>query len=164
MLKKIFWTVLALSLISGGVYAWFYFSNKQKVAVTPAAGNGLPAGASATTSMPSSSVADTFPKGDTISIGTAQGGVEVKNFYNSLVDTEEGLAIIENNDNDEIAYDRTAGIFYIYLKTAAASQDQAEGAFLKILGVGQQEACKLDASVFQPNQAGGKSLSFCPGR
>ena len=120
--------------------------------------------------LPSSySITDTFPKTETISIGTTQGTVEVKNFYKTLIDTEEGSIIMADNENYQISYDRSDSKFYIDLVIASDyrergnlySQTKAESELLNILGIGQQDACKLNVLVFQFGQNDSTSLSFC---
>jgi len=162
-MKKNIYIILILAVIGGGIYAWFYFSK-------PGAANNLAVSSlpsvSSSLSLPSPSytIADTFPKTETIGIGTTQGTIEVKNFYKMLADTEEGSVIMKENENYKIFYDRSTSRFYIYLTAPSASQSQAETDLLSILGVGQQDACKLNVLVFQPGQSNGTNLSFCAGR
>ena len=112
------------------------------------------------------SITDQFPKTPTIKIGTSQGTVEVKNFYLTLVDTEEGSVILKRNDGEyEIAYRRDDSLFRVELwSPSAAVRQNAEKDLLQILGVGQSDACKLNVEVtlFRTVQDGTSSpLSFC---
>ena len=166
MLKKIFYIILILAVIGGGIYAWFYFSKKAPQNNQTAS---LPEVSTSGTSQPASSaqssysITDTFPKTDTISIGTSNGSVEIKNFYKNIIDTEEGHVILADSADYQISYDRNTSIFYINLISAAAQQSKAENQLLGILGVGQQDICKLNVVVLKPGQTNGGRLSFCAG-
>ena len=164
-MKTVLYVIIVIALIGGGIFAWFYFS-KTGVQAGPNT-SSLPS-ASLSPSLsplpPSYTIADTFPKTETISIGTDNGTVEVKNFYKTFVDTEEGSVIMIENENYEVFYDRGTSRFYIYLITPLASQSQAETDLLNILGIGQQDACKLGVRVIRANQPDEGALSFCVGR
>ncbi len=163
-MRKVIYIILVIAVIAGGVYAWFYFSKNgsESNPVTPS--SLLPPSSLSSSSLPASySITDTFPKTDTISIGTDSGSVEVKNFYKTIVDTEEGFVIMKDNENYQISYDRSTSIFYIYFRNALVPQSMAETELLTMLGIGQQDACRLDVSVFQAGQQKGSGLSFCPG-
>lgn len=163
-MKKILYIILIIAVIGGGIYAWFYFSKPgaQSNPVT----SSLPQVSSPTSApLPASySIADTFPKTETINIGTGNGAVEVKNFYKKIVDTEEGFVIMADNENYQISYDRSDSKFYIDIRIETAQQTKAESEFLTILGIGQQDACKLDVFVFHAGQSNGTNLSFCVDR
>jgi hypothetical protein len=106
-----------------------------------------------------------YPDTPTIKIGTSQGIVEVNNFYKSAVDTEEGLIILANPDEYDIAYDPSNSSFIIAIKiNSAGVRQNAENELLHILNVSQNNACKLNAIVTFPPPDGEKSrLSFCFG-
>ena len=158
-MKIALYIILILAVIGGGVYAWFYFS-KNDTQAGPAA--ELPSvSSSSSLPSPSYSIADTFPKTETISIGTGNGSIEVKNFYKTLVDTEEGSIIMADNENYQISYERSTSVFYIHFRNDAVSQSQAEADLLNVLGISQQDACKLNVLVFQSGLAEGSRLSFC---
>lgn len=162
-MKIVLYVILVLALIGGGIYAWFYFS-KPSVENSPAVelpSVSLSQSSSLSLPTPSYTIADTFPKTETINIGTGNGAVEVKNFYKKIVDTEEGFVIMADNENYQISYDRSTSIFYIYSINAVLLQSQAESELLNILGVSQQDACKLNVLVLQPGQTTGMRLSFC---
>jgi len=163
MLKKIIYIILILAFIGAGIYAWFYFSKPQVKTGTNAS---LPPVSSQTalpqqSTQPSYSIVDTFPKTDTINIGTGNGSIEVKNFYKNIIDTEEGHAILEDNSDYQISYDRSTSIFYINLKNILVQQSKAENQLIGILGIGMQDICKLNVLVFQTGQQNGGELSFC---
>ncbi len=167
-MKKIIYIIVIIAVIVGSVYAWFYFSknsgSQNNATQTPAL-NTLPSTQTSSpshSSLPASySITDTFPKTDTISIGTGNGAIEVKNFYKNIVDTEEGSAILVDNVNYQISYDRSVSIFYIHFRNASAQQSKAETELLGMLGIGQKDACRLDVLVFQAGQQNGTGLSFC---
>ncbi len=160
-MKKLFYIILFIAVVGGGIYAWFYFSDGDVKS------NNVESFLNSTGTQPMSqlpvnyTIADTFPKTETISIGTGNGAVEVKNFYKTLVDTEEGFIIMADNENYQISYDRSTSKFYVDLKTETASQQKSESELLNILGIGQQDACKLNVIVIQPEQTTGARLSFC---
>ena len=163
-MKIALYIILVLAVIGGGIYAWFYLSERNVES------NNVESSLNSTGTQPVSQlpvdykIADTFPKTETISIGTGNGSIEVKNFYKTLVDTEEGSIIMADNENYQISYERSTSVFYIDLRTETASQPQAEADLLNILGIGQQDACKLNVLVFQPGKTNGAKLSFCTNR
>ena len=160
-MKIALYIILFIALLAGGIYAWFYFSERNVKS------NNVESSLNSTGTQPMSQlpvdykIADTFPKTETISIGTGNGSIEVKNFYKTLVDTEEGSIIMADNENYQISYERSTSVFYIDLRTETASQPQAEADLLNVLGIGQQDACKLNVLVFQSGLAEGSRLSFC---
>ncbi|MDP3948666.1 MAG: hypothetical protein Q8Q17_01815 [bacterium] len=161
-MKIAFYILLIVAVIAGGIYAWFYFSDSN---VKSNNVNSSPATSTETnpiSQMPVNySIADTFPKTETISIGTGNGAVEVKNFYKKIVDTEEGFVIMADNENYQISYERSTSVFYIDLRTETVLQTKAESDFLSVLGISQQDACKLNVLVFHAGQSNGTNLSFC---
>lgn len=143
-MKKIYVTLAITALLGGGAY-------EMLSTLSPAR---------ASSSSPS--IDDTFPTGDTLNIGTTSGVVSVKNFYKTLIDTEEGSAIMKENDNYEIFYDRNTSQFYIFMPSGSSARPQAESDLLSILGIGQQDACKLSVSVIYAGQENNPAgLSFC---
>jgi hypothetical protein len=112
--------------------------------------------------------ASNFPTGDTITLGTPKGGVVVKNFYKTIVDTEEGFVWIRDNDDYRISYNTADSNFYIdiFSQPFDMARKKAEKDFLDILDISQSDACKLKVVEFAPadeaNLAGGNlRLSFC---
>lgn len=164
MLKKLIYIIPILALIASGIFAWFYLSERN-VKSNNVESFLNSTGTIAVSQLPANySITDTFPKTDTITIGTGSGSIEVKNFYKTIVDTEEGFVILEDNADYEIVYDRSTSQFYIYLITDSAPQSQAENELLNILGIGQQDVCKLDVLVLRAGQTNGVDLSFCANR
>ncbi len=160
-MKKIFYiiVVLAVAAVGGGIYFWFLSS---KNVPQPPQNQQTIVSQSTQDVPPSYSITDTFPKEDKITIGTANGSVEMNNFYKKAIDTEEGSVILTDNNDYEISYDRSASKFYIYLRNPG-SRSKAESELLNILGIGQKEACKLDVSVAAGQTSVG-NLSFCTAR
>lgn len=167
-MKKIIYIIFALAVIGGGAYAWFYFS-KRTGAGTQAAPS-LPAVQSRSqaqapsaqqTASVSNSITDSFPKTETINIGTGSGSIEIKNLYNIAVDTEEGFVIIEDSPDYQIVYDRSTSNFYINMRSITAQQSKAENRLLAILGISQKDICRLNVFVLQAGQQQRIGLSFC---
>ncbi len=164
-MKKIIYIILIIAIIGGGIYAWFFFTEQNVKSDNVNSDSATSTGTKPMSQLPVNyTIADTFPKTDMVSIGTGNGAVEVKNFYKTLVDTEEGFVIMADNENYQISYDRSDSVFYIHFRNAEVSQSQAESELLNILGVGQQDTCKLSVLVFQAGQSNGTNLSFCANR
>ncbi len=162
-MKKIFSTVGIFILLGIIGYLTFYFFSKKPQGNIQSIQSGL---------LPSATSSDfyapavPFPTTPTMTIGTNQGIVEVKNFYNSVVGIEEGLLILADADNYEIAYDRSNSNFLIYLRNPSLknTRQNAETDFLEILGINQENACKLNVqeSALPSSQLGeNQNLSFC---
>ncbi len=165
-MKRILYIIIVLAVIGGGAYAWFYFSKRadtdtQPASSLPAVQSQAQAPSSQQAASFSNSITDSFPKTETINIGTGSGSIEVKNFYNIAADTEEGFVIIEDASDYQIAYDRSTSNFYINMRSITAQQSQAEDRLLAILGIGQKDICRLNVFVLQPGQQQGTGLSFC---
>lgn len=166
-MRKFFYVILILIIIGGCIFAWFHFiKNIPATGPVPTASLPQPSlskSSSSSSAMPISySIADTFPKTDTISIGTGNGSIDVKNFYKTLVDTEEGSIIMADNADYQISYVRTTSIFYIHFKNATVAQSTAESELINILGISQQDACNLNILVFPAGKQEGNRPSFCP--
>ncbi|MBI4085782.1 MAG: hypothetical protein HY433_00880 [Candidatus Liptonbacteria bacterium] len=170
-MKKIIYIAGILSALGViGYLGWMFLRETPQENI----GNGISAPQqgllpSAPANSPSiTSITDQFPKTPTVKLGTSQGIVEVKNFYNALVDTEEGSVILKNLDDYVVAYRRDTSIFTIELfSNSQAVRQAAETELLNILGIGQTDACKLNVTVSVPyspgNPLNAKSsmLSFC---
>lgn len=145
-MKKTIYILIFVAVIALGYFSFKFFSGRQSQQSDQVQSGLLPN--SPTTSVPSGdySIESRFPKTNTITIGTSQGVVEMKNFYKTFVDTEEGLVILKDTDEYEIAYDRENSSFLIYLKNPSSKDDRknAEADFLNILGINQENACKLN--------------------
>lgn len=167
MKKAIYLTGILIALGMIGYFGFTFFRN------TPQENDGNGTQSLQSGLLPSvsenplltASITDQFPKTQTITLGTNQGAIEVKNFYKTAVDTEEGSVILKNLDDYVIAYRRDTSIFRIELfSPSAAVRQNAEHDFLQILGTNQTDACKLDVQVilFRSAQDGENSrLSFC---
>lgn len=109
-----------------------------------------------------------YAAGETVTIGTPRGAVEVKNFYTTALYEDEASVVIAKTDSYFISYDTTTSSFWVAVtgKPFASFREAAEQAFLAALGARQADACKLDVSVGVPyavDPAGPSDLplSFC---
>jgi len=156
------------------VAAFVYFGNSA--APAPAStenGNASTSTATATSSggVPASQALPGAPKESTLTIGTSQGSVVVKNFYlsNPKVDYD-GNVLVAETQNYFISYDTSDSSFWIAITSEPFNtwRALAEADFISILGITQRDACKLSVSEGIPydatNALSGKSfpLSFCP--
>ena len=168
-MKKLFYIIGIIAVIGIVGYLIFVFFFQKLRQGTGGNGAHLPQQGllpqTPQNSIALTSITDQFPKTPTVKLGTNQGIVEVKNFYNALADTEEGSVILKNLDAYVIAYRRDTSAFAIELFSNSITVRQAaETDFLNILGIGQADACKLNVQVQTPtNQSGveNKNLSFC---
>lgn len=97
-------------------------------------------------------------------------GVSVRNFYNtSNAMNANGDVSFEKNNQFELVYLAPFEEFIIDVRGSpfATTRMQAEQAFLKKLGITQEDACKLNVSLgtpayINPQEAGRRyELSFC---
>ncbi len=119
-----------------------------------------------------SEIFGSLPTGDTFSIGTSKGVVEIKNFYAHDPPLGEGYSImVKETAGYNIIYDRADSSFWLaILKTPFSTwRDAAEQDFLQTLGITKEDACKLYVSVgityIPGDPLNGKMLplSFCSG-
>lgn len=114
--------------------------------------------------VPTSRVFANAPGGRTIAIATSHGMVRMKNFYVSNPGVEDGgVIVLKETDSYAISFEpeggdpsERRGRFWIGVAAIPFEKWRplAENDFLATLGVTQQEACKLDASVgviYSPN-------------
>jgi hypothetical protein len=115
-----------------------------------------------------------YPTGSTFQIGTGQGVVMVKNFYNTdaYITADQQTVVLVQNDDYNIVYNRGDSGFIIVFRTVSGSlqkeQAAAEADFLAQLGVSNADACKLnvDEHVIDKTSADygdAMGLSFCTG-
>lgn len=97
-------------------------------------------------------------------------GVTVNNFYKSAISSDEmGNYLIYDSPKSQIAYLSQFEFFQISVNTSPflTEREDAEKQLLKILGISEQEACRLTVYVSTPEfadpQYSGKryNLSFC---
>lgn len=112
----------------------------------------------------------TLPSSTTLTIGTSQGSVTVDNFYTGAkISADRTSALIEKTSAYNITYYIPDSSFNILIEQSPfdAVREQAEAAFLQLLGISQADACKLKVKVgapisVDPNHAGQNlGLSFC---
>jgi hypothetical protein len=160
--------IVVVVLIAFGV---FYLIQKNGASNTPAQTTGaLPP---VSTSTPTSSAPLVIPTSTTVTLGTSQGVVTVKNFYQSadFITQDQQTVAVKDTSDYVIAYNVSDSSFAITLLSTPleTARQAAESAFLSQLGVSQQDACKL--TVYEGVPAGvsdqyvGQSfpLSFCGG-
>lgn len=108
-----------------------------------------------------------FPTGERINIS----GIPVKNPYISPAQLDtQGDSLMVREAGFELVYLKQFGEFLISITDSPfeANRRLAETAFLKRLGITQEEACRLNVSIttpisINPTEAGQKyPLSFCP--
>ncbi len=155
--------LIIIFIIALAVGAYFLLRGNS---ASPSAGTteNLPPVATSTTSP--------FPTGNTFSINTSEGGVTVKNFYNTkaYATQDQQTVVLAQNDSYTIDYYRADSSFGIGLLSGPfqATRNAAESVFLSQLGVSKSDACKLtvDETVLdKSSQYNGEliGLSFCPG-
>ena len=155
--------IVAAAVVSLVIGVVFFAGNANQASIADTAGES-------TTSAPLVKPAN-IPEGDTITIGTAKGAVNVKNFYKNAAGAAEQFIVMKKNDNEEINYDTYTSGFSIIIAKSPVSlyRPQAEGDFLGLLGISQVDACKLKvfegvSSAVDQNLAGRNlGLSFCSG-
>lgn len=175
-MKKKLIILLAVILVAIAIVTYFVFRNVSQTGNQGLeAGGTLPPIATGTGSSVSVS-SSSFPSGNTFQIGTNQGAVTIKNFYNSpdyITQDNETVVLTENNTYT-IIYNRDDSGFIIGLLSVTGSDSlqatraAAEADFLNKLGVSQGDACKLtvDERILDKNSPDDGNLiglSFCPG-
>lgn len=111
-----------------------------------------------------------IPPGDNITLTTRKGSVTTKNFLKTAEDFGAGVYALSMTENYHINYYRPDNGFQIAILTrpAQTGRDQAETALLEMLGITEQEACKLLVSLSVPFDVDPSlatkefGLSFCP--
>lgn len=157
--------VIAIIIVGVIVYSVFLKNGGTNVIENQAPTGGTGQAISVAAAYPNA------PTGQYISIGTADGTVQVNNFYTSSATEvgEDGILIIKQTPTYWFTYDPSDSSFWIALSGTplGAVQQTAEQDFLTTLGVSTTVACKLNVSEGQPYVAGsptnGQSLplSFC---
>ena len=170
-MKKLIIIVFAIVVVILIAFGVFYLVQKNAANNTPTSTTGtLPP---VSTSTPTSSTNLVIPTSTTITLGTSQGSVIVKNFYQSagyITQDQQTVSVKETADY-VIAYNVSDSSFAIALLSIPleAARQAAESALLNALGVSKQDACKLTVYEGVPasisDQYVGESfpLSFCGG-
>jgi len=163
---------IAISLVVLGIvlviYFVFFFKNDSPLTgILPSPTTPTPLPPLPPTPPPIS------PKGDTLSIGTPSGIVEVKNFYNNPLQVNaENDVLVVRADAYEMAYIAKDSSFILSITASPVGPTTlaAEKELLRVLDITEEEACRLNVSVGIPHFAdpelSGKQygLSFCPGK
>jgi hypothetical protein len=158
------WTLVSLG---GGV--WSVLGLMQE-GVPLAAAEQLVAGIS-NGIVPSVVFPANVPAGDMITIGTAAGSVTMNNFYKNIVYVAQDQQdmVIQQSSTYDVVYNFsgssfTLTVFGVPFETV---RQAAEAGFLDLLGIKEQDACKLSVyeniSGIASAQYAGKTLplSFC---
>lgn len=171
-MKKIIIIVVALLMVAIGLFVFFgLFRAKNNPATNTTGVSGV--GALGTVNLPSQSITPSVmsfpgaPQGATFAIGTPQGLVAVKNFYNSPLVLDEEFLILENTSDYQITYDTENNQFFVYASSSPleAARQEGESALLSLLGISKQDACKLNVVDGFPQGSSmanvQEGLSFC---
>lgn len=148
----IFGVIGFIMIVIVAALAYAAFSNTNSTIPT------LPSGASPTANS------------NTVAISTPKGNVLVNNFTQNILSRTESSMIIADTSDYQIVYFQKEGSFLITLASqpATAARIKAESAFLSILNISKEQACKLTVALKIPysvdeNLAGPDyGLSFCP--
>jgi hypothetical protein len=167
-MNKYIYIIIILVVIVAGAVAFILFRN----GVSPS-GNGnvqTPAGGEGALVL---NPVDTssFPKGDTIVLGTPHGSVTVNNFYKLAQGQEDAALLIKQTNDYFMSYNMADSSFWIFVTAAPvdAAEKAAENDLLGILGVSGTQACYLNISwgispsVDQSRTGKSYPLSFCTG-
>ncbi len=135
--------IIVISLVVVAAAAYFVFTNISKQ--TPE----LPIAETKSTSPNDLRAIYSAPTSTVIVIGTPQGSVTTRNFYQKALGAREQFIVIEQNDMYEITYDVETSGFFANIKSGplAETRPRAEAALLSALGVNQADACKLEVGV-----------------
>lgn len=160
-MRKVIIIAAILFVLAVGALIVFVFRNK-----TPPAGNIGPVIFPPVLTPPPAPV----PEGDTITIGTPNGSVEVKNPYKNAARVEAGdYALIKSTEDYHLLYFSTDSSFLITILNNPFNEvrGRAESDFLSALGITQSQACLLKVALTVPafvnkDLAGTDyGLSFC---
>lgn len=155
--------VAAILVIAIGVVLSAVFFRKAKDGAG-FGGEGIPAPAI------NPGIVFAFPQEEYVVIGTSSGVVRVKNFYKAAEKViEQTEIVIKETPEYLFLYHAASGDFELRVlgKSPRSSRARAEEELLRLLGLSQEEACKLQVSVSVPYGAdpllkgGIYPLSFC---
>jgi len=164
--RLIIYIAIGLIVLVAGIFILFKFNSSSPtntVTNTPSSTGQLPAVATSSTQVNITHA----PQGLTFQIGTPKGLVTVNNFYTLPPVVDEEFLILQNTDQYQINYDTETNQFYIYFSSSPSStlRTLVEGKFTSLLGISQDDACKLNvAEGFPGNLPVGserQDLSFC---
>lgn len=169
MNKRIVVIVAIIVVILAAALVFFLLRKNSPTSSVPVATSTGEAGG-ATFAITSSTPA---PTSTTITLGTREGSVVMNNFYqNAQTITTDGQAVIMTSTDDyAITYNVSDSSFAIVIESTPleSARQEAESAFLNILGVSRSDACKLTVYEGVPvgvsDEYPGENfpLSFCGG-
>ena len=175
MKNKFIILAITLVVVFVGIGIYFVLRNawqNNNQGVTQGTGGNLPPVATGTLPNQASTATSSFPTGSMFQIGTGQGVVTVKNFYNTdayITEDQQTVVLVENN-NYSIVYNRgDSGFIIDFVSVPDSLQTErtaAEADFLAQLGVSQADACKLNVDEHvtdktSPDYGSAMGLSFC---
>ena len=158
-MKKII--IIFAVIVFAGIAAWFVVSKTVSAQSAPADYLGQ-----------AQQILSNLPTSTTFAIGTANGSVEINNFYLWNPDVISGATVIlEQTPNYAIVYDTLNSDFWLAITGTPFTtyQPMAEQEFLKVLEVSESAACNLNVTsgilYDASNTLSGQSfpLSFCGG-
>ena len=173
MRNKFIILVIALVVVVAAVGIYLAVRNALQNSGQGTGGN-LPPVVTSTLPDQASTSTTSHPTGSTFQIGTGQGVVTVKNFYDTdaYITADQQTVVLVQNDNYNIVYNRgDSGFIIVFLTVSGSLQDEqaaAEADFLAQLGVSNADACKLnvDEHVIDKTSVDygdAMGLSFCTG-
>ena len=166
-MRKYYIYLIAI-LILAAVAAAVYFSFENQDFASPAAGQDgdEPIG------KPSPFKKEELKLSTVIEVGTPKGVVTVNNFYKKALSQEDTTVLIFKEGNKySFSYDTYDSSFWINILDQNETDEVrriAEAEFLKILGISQEDACKLNVALTIPVgpspglPSRDLGLSFCP--
>jgi len=164
------WAIVAACVLIGLIF-WWRATGGAKIDLTNStASHEAVSDDGSAPAQPSASTPLDVPPGDTILLGTKGLSVEVKNFYRDAAGLGEGgtIFLVQNSDYS-ISYSPAGNEFTVMVTglPADSARAKAEADFLNRLGIAEQQACRLAATVIIPMHDGvpGQSgpFSFCSG-
>ena len=153
-------------VVVGAFLILFFFGKKNGTSLPPLSSGGSLPVASSTGAKPF-----IHPTSTTFQIGTPQGSVTVDNFLNNppQVSADQTAVTLVETSTYDIVYYTNGSSFNIGIIAPPVAQSiiDAQNELLKILGISQADACKLNVVVgapasLDPNYAGKNlGLTFC---
>ncbi len=163
-MKKII--ILSGIIILMAVAAYFLFFNKSALDSALKGGQSLDEEPSVatTTQTEVGDIKKDMPSGLTFYISAKGGLVEVNNFYLGNPEILEADVIgLHSGDAYSILYSMDSSVFWINYENSPDSRlrTESENALLKLLGIGREDACRLEVWETVGNAPRKTSLSFC---
>lgn len=166
--------IVAIIVVAGiGFGIYFYMTNANGNATVTTTGVSAASSTGNEITLPASQALSGTPTSTLLTLGTANGSVQVNNFYLSdPMVTDGGETVILASSTDYlVTYDTMDSSFWIGVDPGqfTTARPVAEQALLSVLGVSSTAACKLNISVgtfySASSSLNGQSFtpSFCSG-